>query len=668
MAFKKWIVNTPNKELAKNLAEECDIDPFTAMLAVSRGINDASDLELFLSDELMLCDPRELIDIEKAADAVNSAIAEDILIAVFGDYDCDGITATAIVYKYLISRGARVVAYIPERMSEGYGMTRLAVEKLNGMGVGMIITVDNGISCHEEIDYANQLGIKTVVTDHHLPPEVLPEALAVVDPHRKDCPSTFKEICGAQVAFKLICVIEDKAPEQMLYEYADLLAIATIGDIMPIINENRSIVREGLRRIKNTSNSGISALISVAGIKRDKITSGNLSFGLVPRINAAGRMGSAERAFRLLTCNDGMAAISIANELDAENAKRQETEKKILSEVCQIIERDKLQYDRIIVVAGDGWHKGVVGIVASRLVKKYGKPSIVLTCHDGIAEGSGRSVSGFSLYNALSECKEALLKFGGHELAAGMGLKQENISEFRRMINDYAFTKDYSIPTLNIDLRLNPAGLSVDMADAISSLEPFGFGNPAPIFGIFGVTLDKINPIGEGKHLKLMFSKNGAIFQSLLFGVRPEQFCFEIGDVLDLAVTLSVNEYNGIYSLSVQIDSIKMSGTDDDALFSQFSAYHDFLSGRRVEHNILTPTREEIGVVYKKILAHSISAERLKYIFLNSLGFAKTQISQMVLLELGLIRLENGILSAVPNAAKTNLEVSKLYQKLLREG
>ncbi|MBQ8794360.1 MAG: DHH family phosphoesterase, partial [Clostridia bacterium] len=251
MSVKKWIVGAPDREKAKLLAEEYDIDPFAALIAVGRGIDNDGELELLMSDEPILCDPLELADIRIAADYINSAITNNTKIAIFGDYDCDGVVATSLLYDYLKSRGAEVVAYIPDRIDEGYGMNCAAVDKLASQGVGLIVTVDNGISCANEIEYAESLGIKTVVTDHHLPPEELPNAVAVVDPHRKDCPSTFKDICGAEVAFKLVCVLDDKEPEEMLPRYADILAVSTIGDVMPLTNENRSIVKAGIRKIKS---------------------------------------------------------------------------------------------------------------------------------------------------------------------------------------------------------------------------------------------------------------------------------------------------------------------------------------------------------------------------------------------------------------------------------
>ena len=340
MAFKKWVVATPDRERAKLIADECDIDPFAALIACGRGITDSSYLEQFLSDEPLLCDPRELADICLAADTVNAAIEKGVHIAVFGDYDCDGVVSTALMYDYLVSRGAKVTAYIPDRVAEGYGMNKAAVDELKSKGVGLIITVDNGVSCAEEIAYANSKDITVVVTDHHIPPEQLPSAIAVVDPHLKHCPSTFKEICGAEVAFKLVCVLDDKEPEQMLPRYADILAVAVIGDVMPLVNENRSIVKMGINKIKNSPSVGIAAILNIAGIDRADITAGKISFGIEPRINAAGRMGSAFRAFNLLTCGNMLDALKIAGPIDDDNALRQKTEKDIDTSAVKIIEED----------------------------------------------------------------------------------------------------------------------------------------------------------------------------------------------------------------------------------------------------------------------------------------------------------------------------------------
>ena len=663
MSVKKWIVGTPDREKAKILAEECDIDPFAALIAVGRGIDNEGELELLMSDEPILCDPLELADIKIAADYINSEIERGTKIAVFGDYDCDGVVATSLLYDYLVTRGADVVAYIPDRIDEGYGMNCDAVDRLAAQGVGLIITVDNGISCAAEIAHAESLGIKTVVTDHHLPPPNLPEAVAVVDPHRVDCPSTFKEICGAQVAFKLVCVLDDKEPEEILPRYADILAVATIGDVMPLVNENRSIVKAGIRKIKTAPNIGIASILNMVGVDRTNVDAGKISFGIVPRINAAGRMGSAYRAFELLTSDNAMQALKIAGPIDDDNVRRQQIEKDIFKNAVKMIEDGGYDNNRVIVVSGENWHFGVLGIVASRICERYGKPAIVLSCENGMAHGSGRSFAGFHLYDAINACSDILLKYGGHELAAGVSVGCDKVDLFRQRINEYALTQGIAIPQLNIDFRLNPAGMSVDMAFAIKSLEPFGMGNPTPIFGIFGVSLEKITAIGGGKHLKLLCRKNGNVFQSLLFGVTPEQFCFTVGDTLDLAVTLDTNLYQGQYNLSVQVKAVKMSESDQDAYFIAKQQFDDFLSGFDTDYAAVFPNRTEVGTIYKMITASPINAERIKYID-TGIGYAKTQTAIRTLCELGLVSLNNGIVVSHDVQQKTDLMNSATYKKL----
>lgn len=663
MAFKKWIVGKADKENAKYLAEECGIDPFSALLACSRGLSDPSELEQFISSEPLLCDPRELIDIENAAEIINAAIADNKKIAIFGDYDCDGVVSTAIMYKYLRSRNVDVVTYIPDRLTEGYGMNKGAIDKLKAQGVELIITVDNGISCFQEIDYANTLGINTVVCDHHLPGDTLPDALAVVDPHRKDCPSSFKEVCGAMVAFKLICVTDDKEPEQLLYNFADLLAVATIGDICPLIDENRSIVKAGIHLMKVRPNTGISALINVAGIDRQALNSGKVSFGVVPRINAAGRMGDADRAFKLLICEDMREAISVANELDRENAERQRIEKEVSGKAIEIIENEGYQYNRVIVVAGEDWHSGIVGIVAARICEKYGKPTIVLSVDGDMCHGSGRSFEPFNLFDAINACSEHLLRYGGHSQAAGVSLNTDKIDDFRAAINEYAETLELTVPTLNIDFRINPNGMSVEMVDAIKLLEPFGVGNPTPVFGLFGVTLDKVTPIGSGKHLKLLFSKSGGAFQALLFGKTQQDFCYKIGDILDLAVSLDSNLFREEYTLSVQIKAMRKSDTNEEKLLWDTAQFDSFMCGKNFDTVTLFPSREEVGEIYKYIHKLPSNEEMIVENFINVFGFAKTKVSLKTLCELGLVSCEKGVYMSL-NAPKTDLMNSDTYKKL----
>ncbi len=665
MGLKKWCVADYDKELAKSLANECDVDPIVALIASARGYSDPMELEQFLSDEPCFSSPRETADIELAADIVNRAIEDGQKIAVYGDYDCDGVCATALLYSYLKTRDCDCIYYIPDRFDEGYGMNTDAVKKLREEGVNLIVTVDNGIASIDEVALAKSLGMNVVVTDHHLPPQRLPQADAVVDPHRIDCPSSFKEICGAQVAFRLICVMENKEPEELLPYFADILSIAVVGDIMPLTLENRSIVKCGVRKLKTNPITGLSALISVAGLDKDSITAGRVAFGLCPRINAAGRMGKAERAVELIISENMMSALTIANEIDGENSARQQIEKKILEEATHIIERDGLMHDRVIVCCGEGWHHGVLGIVSSRLTERYGCPSILLSSEGGRASGSGRSIEGFSLYEAIASCCDLMLKFGGHSQAAGITIATEDIHEFRQRINEYARSLEYKPPVLHLDCKLNPSALSLDLCAAIKQLEPFGAGNNTPLFGIYGVKLERITPIGNNKHLRLLFSKGQNTFQSLLFGVAPDNFCFEVGDLLDIAVNVEENCFKGNCSVSVQAKAIRVSGTDDDLIFQDICAVKDFSAGIKVETNSIYPSREQIGCIYRYICESPVLEDRIKYIFINNVGYGKTVMALRVLEELDLIQKNaKGVYKAAQNAAKTNLANSATYKIL----
>lgn len=669
MGFKKWIVADHNKELAKELAEECDVDPIVALIASSRGYDDPTDLEQFLSLEPVFSDPRHTADILIAAEIVNAAIEDGVKIAVYGDYDCDGVTATALLYNYLTSRNADCIYYIPDRFNEGYGMNEEAVKKLYNEGVKLIITVDNGISAIKEIQLAKSLGMDVVVTDHHLPGDVLPNADAVVDPHRKDCPSSFKEICGAEVAFRLICVMENKEPEELLPYFADILSLAVLGDIMPLTAENRSIVKYGVEKLKTAPATGLSALMSVAGLEKKSLDATKIAFTLTPRINASGRMGDAKRAVELLISQNMMAALGIANEIDSDNSLRQQTEKKILAEVQKQIEDKGYENQRVIVCSGYDWHAGVIGIVAARVAERYSKPAIMITVDsDGLAHGSGRGVEGFSLFDAINQCKELLTKFGGHEQAAGISLREENIDLFREEINKYAENLEHTVPTLHIDCRLNPAALTVDLASAIKSLEPFGTKNPAPVFGIWGVTLTRITPIGGGKHLRILFSKGNNTFSALLFGVSKDRFCFDEKDVLDLAVAVQENEFKGEVGVSVIIKAIRMNGTDDDKLFRELFLWEDYLAKKDRDYTPIAPNRQEIGLIYKYVCQNNVLLDKVKYHFVNSLGIGKTMASIRILEELGLVIKENENIIGIKTGEKTDLEKSRTFLNLQKGG
>lgn len=666
--MKRWIVPKYSKELVNNLAEECDIDPFLALIAAARGYTDPLELDAFLSCDDVLDDPFALADMQAAADCINSAIEENKLIAVYGDYDCDGVTSTVLLYTYLISRGANVICYIPDRADEGYGMSLDSVAKLEGKGVELIITVDNGINSIDEISYAKSLGMSVVVTDHHIPAGELPKADAVVDPHRKDDLTEFKELSGVGVAFKLICALENAVPEELLPEYSDLVALGTVADVMPLVGENRVFVREGLLYINNTSRVGLASLISASGLEGKMLTSGNLAFNVVPRINAAGRMGDAMRAVTLLCSNSAEQAESIAAELDKENAERQRIEAVIEKQAIEIIERDKLFYDRVIVVNGEGWHKGIVGIAASRLVERYGKPVIILSTEGDVSVGSGRSVDGFSLFDAICTAADFLDKFGGHELAAGLTVRNDYIEKLRECVNNYARKAPLCVPSVTLDCKLRPAALSVEMGELVSSLAPFGKGNQNPLFGIYSLQIERITSIGNGKHIRLLLTRDGSVIQALLFGKSVDTFPYETGDMVDIAVNLDVSEYRGEKQLSVVIREIRPSG-ESEIDFETLVDYNDFYKGVCRDTTPIRPSREETGLVFR-CCAAPIMQEMLINKLCGRLPRGKVLAAIDILCEIGIIKREikndSTVLSQIAGA-RSDFESSGLLNKL-KEG
>lgn len=660
MSYKKWVVKKVDRKVAQNLAAECDTDPFIALLALSQGIAEPEELDEFLSDDIILSSPYDLPDMKKAVDEIKQAITDDILIAVFGDYDCDGITATALLYRFLQNFGARCVYYIPDRLEEGYGMSKTAVDKLYNDGVGMIITVDNGIACVDEIEYAKTLGIKIVVTDHHLPPEKLPDAAAIVDPHLDTSNTEFKDVCGVFVAFKLVCAVAGKEPEEIAEQYADLVSIGTVADIMPLRNENRDIVKLGLRVLNTTKNAGITALINAAGLKKGEITSTKISFGIAPRINAAGRMGSAELALKLLLTDDVLEACRLAEMIDEQNALRQQTEQQILSQAVSIIEDNGYCFDKVVVVSGKGWHHGVVGIVAARIAERYGKPSVVISEDGEFAIGSARSVGDFSIFECLSFASDLLSKFGGHKGAAGLSLKTENINDLRKKLNDYAARVKPAIPQLTIACKLNPAGLSLDIVDAIMCLEPFGAGNPTPVFGLYGLKIDRITPIGGGKHLRLLFSKNGNAVSAVMFGTPQNRFAFCVGDAVDIAVALDKNEYGGKQTLGITVKNIRPCSLDDDELFEQIECFDDLKKSVSRSYSVIS--RDDVGKLYKMLESGmGFDAAVLKAV--PTMGFFKARAGMEVLTELDLIRVNSGDIEVV-KGTHTQLDNSATFRFL----
>lgn len=610
-SMKKWDVQPCDRRAAEKIAAQLDLPEAVAVLLQTRGVTRREEMEALLCSDLTFSDPFLMADMDKAAKRILTAVDHFETIAVYGDYDADGVTATAMLYSYLESCGANVLYYIPEREAEGYGLNLNAIDTLRKQDIDLIITVDNGIASVEEVDYANSVGIDVVVTDHHRPREVLPAACAVVDPYRADCKSPFKCFSGVGVAFKLIMALEGEDCDitSLLDNYADLVAIGTIGDVVPLTGENRSFVRAGLESISRTDRLGLRALTEQAGMEGRRFTAGNVAFTLVPRINATGRIGSSDRAVRLLVSEFPEEAAELAAEVCDDNTYRKQIENEIFEKALEQLRQDpRLRFDRVLVLSGENWHHGVIGIVSSRVTELFGKPSVIISYSGDEAKGSGRSVEGFSLFQAVCSCEKLLTKFGGHPMAAGLSLPTENIDAFREKINRYAasLAAAMPVPTLQIDCLLEPSELTTEIPEQIRLLEPFGTGNPPPIFGLFGAKITEITPVGGGKHLRVSVTKRPYTVRCMRFGVTLEEFPYRIGDIVDLAVTLDAREYNGRNTLSVFIRDIRPASLDEDRLIAGWSLYDKARREEpltREELEAILPKREEFAAIYRQLRA-----------------------------------------------------------------
>lgn len=677
MNIRNWVVRPLIKDRAAALAESRGLPPFLSVLLTIRGLDDPQALDRFLGEEAAFSDPLLMADMEKAAERINRAVEEMERIAVYGDYDADGVTATAMLYAYLETRGADVLYYIPQREGEGYGMNAGAVEKLAGMGVRLIVTVDNGIASVEETALAKRLGVDVVITDHHRPQGALPEAEAVVDAYREDDRSPFKGLCGAGVVFKLLMALEGEmsAAEDLLETYGDIAAIGTVGDVVPLVGENRTIVKYGLRALQNSERPGVRALLEASGAAGKPLTATGAAFSLVPRINATGRMGAPERAVRLLVTLDEEEAAALAEEICGENEERRRVENEIAEEAFARIERERLSRDRVIVVSGDGWHHGVIGIVASRVVERYGRPCIVLSRGETETKGSGRSVEGFSLFAAVLSARDLLLRFGGHPMAAGVTMKTENIEAFRNAVNRYAAEHHPRMPavTTTVDCRLNPASLSAAMADEIARLEPFGTGNPQPVFGLFRMKLTGIAPVGGGGHLRLTFEKNGAVQTVMKFRTTAEEFPYRVGDTADLAVELENRTYRGQPSLSVILRDIRPSGFDSEKELVSLADFERFARGEPLEQSAreaLLPDRAALAAVYRALRGEAGGpiflprfAARLPGVSLGKLLVALAVFRERGLLAYSLSG-ETAEVRLIEQTGKTDIGASPLLRRL----
>lgn len=649
----KWILKPTEDECsvrARELSRELSIGELLARILVLRGYGDKDSARAFLSCETaLLHDPYLLKDMDAAVKRILDAVRNKEAITVYGDYDVDGVTSVSSLWTYLRGIGASVDYYIPNRASEGYGVSRAAIDALKESGTSLVITVDTGITAIEETEYMKSLGIDAVITDHHRCRETLPSAVAVVNPKRPDDTYPFKELAGVGVVFKLLTALEIAVQEERIFgsighglspeercrrlidsgksdflekicrEHAALTTLGTVADVMTLTDENRLICSIGISAIERDPGVGLGALIDAATDKKNqkfpkkrRINSSFIGYTVAPRINAAGRIDDARLGVELFTCTDAARAKTLADRLCELNVCRQSEENRISEEAMALAESTHdFENDPVLVLAGEDWHHGVVGIVASRITEKYNLPSLLISVEDGIGKGSGRSIKGFNISEALEECKDLLLRYGGHDLAAGLTVKAENIDELRRRINEYArkhIDLSDNEACIEIDCEAKEDELTLENAEELMLLEPCGAGNPQPVLTVSGVRLAAVASIGGGKHTKLTVCAAGRETDALAFGVTSEEADLFAGDTVDLVFTLGVNEFMGKKSCQLYVSDARISGIGD-----RYKNECEFLARKEKGESFsvsddLLPDRDDFAAVYR--IVRSVAAER----------------------------------------------------------
>ncbi len=610
MKFPVWHVAQTDCAAVERLTDAGYPYLVSSVLA-SRGVSCPEQATEFLTQETTLVhSPFLMKDMDKAVARIDRALSDGERIAIFGDYDVDGITATCIMVDYLKGRGADVVHYIPRRIEDGYGLSCEAIEGLRRGGATLLVTVDCGITGVEEVAYARSIGMDVVVTDHHECKETLPVAAAVVDPRRTDCEYPFKHLAGCGVALKLVLALGGPDREEALFSrYCTLAAIGTVADVMQMTGENRTIVSRGLASLDRSDFIGLHALLKEAGLAGREISSVQIGFVLAPRINAAGRMGAADMAADLLLCQDAAQAEELAKSLCALNRERQSVEQTIYSQAEAMIEELPEDQRRALVLASETWHQGVVGIVASRLSEKYSRPSFMIHLNGGVGKGSCRSWGGFNLFAALESCSDLLLGFGGHELAAGFTIDEANIPAFRARMNQYA--AEYWVgkapeSALEVDVELRqPGRVTLQEVEALAALEPYGSGNARPLFCLMGATLLRTQNVGQNRHLKLRLGKGNAQFDGIFFSTTSAACGCAEGDRVDAAFYLQVNEFRGSRTVQLQMvdirPSLSASSREQECLtLVEQCAAGEPVSARNA-HRML-PSREQYAAVWRSLV------------------------------------------------------------------
>ena len=710
--IENYIFGNKDKDRAVHaMANELGISDVLSVLLYNRGYCDADQARRFLKfEESNFHDPFLMKDMDKAIKRIKEAVSNKEKICIYGDYDVDGVTSVSMLYLYLTSMGSDVVIKIPKREGEGYGVSCAAIKILAESGVSLIITVDTGITANDEIEYAATLGVDFVVTDHHECRNELPNACAVVNPHRNDCEYPFKELAGVGVVFKLVTAYQMNMYRELgksvldgikkvCDDYADLAALGTIADVMPVIDENRLIISMGLRMMETNCRPGLSALIDASSKKNNenakprKITSGFIGFGIAPRINAAGRMSDAVIAVKLLLANEPEIAAAYAEELCSINRQRQLEENRIANQAYEMIENlEDIENNPVIVLDSNEWQQGIIGIVSSKITEKYGLPSILVSFDGSVVveenplddgKGSGRSIKGMNLVEALSYCDELLVKYGGHELAAGLTVKRGNLDAFRKKINEYArehlSAEDFKIK-LEADCEITADRLSLDLANEIQLLEPYGTGNSTPLFVMKNATVKKITHTRGGEHTRLCVEQNGVFVTGMCFGVSESVLNFTCGDTIDLLFNLDINDYKNVKSVQLIIRDFRIAEEFINKLRDEQKRYSEIRAGEKFySAEGIVPTRDDFARVYtvlRREFRNGISVlnmtDMLKLINSGNcptINYIKLKYILHILNELKIcdvVELNSDIyrFQVIFNASKTSIEKSNTLKKL----
>lgn len=661
--MKKWLCSPAVSGVSNEITQQ--FGELLGGVMLSRGITSLDRAREFFGCS-SLSDPLLLRDMETAVEVIRQALDEGKKITVYGDYDCDGVTATAMLYGYLDAMGAEADFYIPDR-SEGYGMNIPALEKILDRGTELIITVDNGVSAAEEAEYIRSRGAQLVITDHHQPPEELPVCDACVDPHRPDDNSPFKDICGAGVVLKLLCALEEDE-ELIMEQYAELAAVGTIGDVMPLIGENRYIVRRGIEEIRSSQNIGIDRLLRTAGVAPENVDASSVAFSICPRINAAGRMAGADKAVQLLMTESPEQASLLSEELNLVNERRRAEEARIMQDVDRQLESDpRILKERVLVVSGEGWHHGVIGIVAARLLEKYGKPVLMISSENGEARGSARGIDGFSIYRLLSGCSRVLTKFGGHPKAGGFSLPADRVEDFRQMV--YAFCREYypKMPeyTVSADMEITGDSLTEDALNSLAQLEPCGEGNQRPVFLLKNCTVLSKRALKEGRYTSFEAQSGGVKLKALCFGIPFARFFPEQGSMVDIIATAELNEFRGVKSVTLKVQELRPSGFREDRFFAAQRTYEEISRGEGCDSRLaprVIPDRNSLMAAYDLLRKHGgvMSAEDMFVYGGSELNYCMLRIALDAFASAGMAEqsADAGTVRLIPVTTKTDIMAS----------